>query len=127
MSGIAEVDMLIRKLVRAIFRSQEMLREYFTGFFPYMRETVRHFNLERLWDKIYADVISGDFEMDRLSLFLNQVYDEDKELFGSFLGYATKEILDRFHEPRESLAWFFEELKELGFSWDGRKSVAAYR
>jgi hypothetical protein len=123
LSGIPEVDLSIRKLVQAIFRSQGMMREYFTDLFPYMREAVRHFNLEGIWDKVYADVVTGDYELDRTSLFLNRLYTEDKELFASFLGYVTKEVLDKFREPKENLTWFFEELKELGFRWDGRKLV----
>lgn len=125
MSGVPEVDMRIRKLVQAIFRSQGMLREYFTDLFPYMRETVRHFNLEETWNSVYADDLTGDYELDRLSLFLNGLYGQDKELFASFLGYVTKELVNRFHEPKENLVWFFEELKELGFRWDGKKLVPA--
>ena len=121
MSGVPEVDMRIRKLVQAVFRSQGMLREYFTDLFPYMREAVRHFNLEKAWESVYADVLTGDYELDRLSLFLNQLYTEDKQLFASFLGYVTKELFDRFHEPEENLRWFLEELKELGFNWEGKK------
>ena len=123
MSGIPEVDMRIRKLVQAVFRSQGMLREYFTDLFPYMREALRHFNLEKAWETVYADVVMGDFELDRLSLFLNRLYVEDRQLFASFLGYVTKELFDRFHEPKENLTWFFEELKELGFRWDGKKKT----
>lgn len=115
--------MRIRKLVQAIFRSQGMLREFFTDLFPYMRETVRNFRLEGIWDKVYADVVTGDYELDRLSLFLNRLYTEDKELFASFLGYVTKQFLERFHEPEENLSWFFQELGDLGFSWDGKKLV----
>jgi hypothetical protein len=100
-----------------------MLREYFTDLFPYMRETVRHFNLEGIWDKVYADVVTGDYELDRLSLFLNRLYNEDKELFASFLGYVTIDVLEKFHEPKQNLTWFFEELKERGFSWSGKKMV----
>lgn len=125
MSGVPDVDMRIRKLVQSVFRSQGMLREYFTDLFPYMRDTVRHFNLEKAWDSVYADVLTGDYELDRLSLFLNRLYDEDKQLFAAFLGYVTKELVSRFHEPKENLKWFFEELKELGFSWDGKKLVAS--
>ena len=124
MSGIPEVDVGIRRLVQAIFRSQGMLREYFTDLFPYMREAVRKFNLEPVWDKVYADVVTGDYELDRLCLFLNRLYMEDKTLFASFLGYVTKEVLDRFHEPRENLNWFFQELKDLGFEWNGRTLTA---
>jgi hypothetical protein len=123
LSGVPEVDIRIRKLVQAIFRSQGMLREYFTDLFPYMREAVRHFNLEGIWNKVYGDVLTGDFELDRLSLFLNRLYKEDKELFALFLGYVTKDILEKFHEPQESLTWFFEELKGLGFKWEGKKMV----
>jgi len=123
MSGIPEDFLRIRKLVQAIFRSQGMLREYFTDLFPYMREAVRQFKLEGIWDKVYSEVITGDFELDRLSLFLNRLYQEDKELFASFLAHVTKEILDRFHEPMENLSWYFEELKELGFSWNGKRLV----
>jgi hypothetical protein len=123
LSGIPEVDMRIRKLVQAVFRSQGMLREYFTDLFPYMREAVRHFNLEKAWENVYADVLTGDYELDRLSLFLNRLYIEDKQLFASFLGYVTKELVDRFHEPKENLRWFLEELKELGFNWEGKKLV----
>lgn len=123
MSGIPEVDMRIRKLVQAVFRSQGMLREYFTDLFPYMREALRHFNLEKAWETVYADVVTGDFELDRLSLFLNRLYVEDRQLFASFLGYVTKELFDRFHEPKENLTWFFEELKELGLRWDGKKKT----
>lgn len=123
MSGIPEVDIGIRKLVQAVFRSQGMLREYFTDLFPYMREAVRHFNLEKAWESVYADVLTGDYELDRLSLFLNRLYIEDKQLFASFLGYVTKELFDRFHEPKENLRWFLEELKELGFNWEGKKLV----
>lgn len=115
--------MRIRKLVQAVFRSQGMLREYFTDLFPYMREAARHFNLEKAWESVYADVLTGDYELDRLSLFLNRLYIEDKQLFASFLGYVTKELFDRFHEPKENLRWFLEELKELGFNWEGKKLV----
>ena len=115
--------MRIRRLVQAIFRSQGMLREYFTDLFPYMREAVRHFNLEGIWIKVYADVVTGDYELDRLSLFLNHLYNEDKELFASFLGHVLKDVIKKFHEPVQSLSWFFEELKDLGFKWDGKKLV----
>ncbi len=125
MSGVPEVDLRIRRLVQAIFRSQGMLREYFTDLFPYMREAVRHFNIEGLWDKVYADVVMGDYELDRLALFLNRLYNDDKELFASFLGYVVKDVLERFHEPRGNLSRFFEELKTLGFGWDGKKMTAA--
>ena len=97
-----------------------MLREYFTDLFPYMREAVRKFNLEVVWDKVYADVVTGDYELDRLCLFLNRLYVEDKILFASFLGYIIKEVLDRFHEPKENLNWFFQELKDIGFEWNGK-------
>lgn len=100
-----------------------MLREYFTDLFPYVRDALRRFNLEGTWDKVYADVITADFELDRLALFLNRLYSEDSELFCSFLGYATKEILERFHEPKENLAPFLQELGELGYEWDGKKLV----
>lgn len=123
MSGVPSVDMRIEKLVHNVFRSQGTLREYFTDFFPYMRQAVRHFNLEGIWDKVYADVTTGDFEMDRLSLFLDRLYREDKELFASFLGYVTKDAFERFHEPKENLARFFQDLKELGYSWDGKRMV----
>ena len=123
MSGIPEVDMRIRRLVQAIFRSQGMLREYFTDLFPYMREAVRHFNLEGVWDRVYADVVTGDYELDRLSLFLNHLYKEDKEHFVSFLDYVLKDVIKKFHEPEQNLSWFFEELKELDFKWDGKKMV----
>jgi hypothetical protein len=102
-----------------------MLREYFTDLFPYMRETVRHFNLEKSWDTVYADVLTGDYEIDRLSLFLHRLYAEDKQLFATFLGYVTTQLFDKFHEPKENLAWFFEELRDLGFSWDGKKLVGS--
>jgi hypothetical protein len=72
---------------------------------------------------VYRDVVTGDFEMDRLSLFLDRLYKEDRELFASFLGYVTKDVLGKFHEPKENLARFFEDLKELGFNWDGKKLV----
>jgi hypothetical protein len=98
-----------------------MLREYFTDLFPYMRETVRRFNLEDAWNKVYKEVVTGDFELDRLSIFLDRLLREDKELFASFLGYVIGQLLNRFHEPRESLTWFFQELKELGLEWDGKK------
>jgi hypothetical protein len=123
LSGVPSVDLRIEKLVYNVFRSQGTLREYFTDFFPYMREAVRHFKLEGIWDKVYADVTTGDFEMDRLSLFLDRLYREDKEIFATFLGYVTTEVLQRFHEPKENLARFFEDLKELGFRWDGKKIV----
>ena len=100
-----------------------MLREYFTDLFPYMRQAVRKFNLEEVWDKVYEDVVSGDYELDRLCLFLNRLYVEDRELFASFLGYVTKEVLDRFHEPKENLNWFFQELKNAGFEWNGKRIV----
>jgi hypothetical protein len=89
-----------------------------------MREAVRHFNLEGIWDKVYADVTTGDFEMDRLSLFLDRLYREDRDLLASFLGYVTKDIVARFHEPKENLARFFEDLKELGLNWDGKKMIS---
>ena len=113
--------MRIRRTVQAIFRSQGMLREFFTDLFPYMREAVRKFNLEEAWSRVYQDVVTGDFELDRLSIFLDRLLNENKELFASFLGYVISQVLDRFHEPKENLAWFFQELKELGFEWDGKK------
>jgi hypothetical protein len=88
-----------------------MLRKYFTDLFPYMREAVRKFNLEGVWDKVYSDVVMGDYEMDRLALFLDRLYKEDRTLFVSFLSYVTKEVLDRFHEPKENLTWFIQEQK----------------
>ena len=124
MSGIPEVDMRIRRLVQAVFRSQGMLREYFTDLFPYMREAVRKFKLEDAWNTVYEDVVTGDFELDRLSVFLDRLLKENKELFASFLGYVIDQILNRFHEPKESLTWFFQELMELGFEWDGKKLVS---
>ena len=124
MSGIPEVDVRIRRIVQAVFRSQGMLREYFTDLFPYMRETVRKFNLEEAWNKVYQDVVTGDFELDRLSIFLDRLLKENRELFASFLGYVIGQVLNRFHEPKENLAWFFQELKELGFEWDGKKLVS---
>jgi hypothetical protein len=120
-SGIPEVDMRIRRLVQAVFRSQGMLREYFTDLFPYMREAVRKFNLEDAWNKVYEEVVTGDFELDRLSIFLDRLLKEDRELFVSFLGYVIGQVVVRFHEPKENLNWFFQELKELGFVWDGKK------
>lgn len=124
MSGIPEVDMRIRRLVQAVFRSQGMLREYFTDLFPYMRETVRQFNLEDQWNKVYSEVVTGDYELDRLSIFLDRLYKENRELFASFLSYVIGQVLNKFHEPKETLTWFFQELKELGFSWDGKKLVS---
>ena len=123
MSGVPPVDVRIEKLVHNVFRSQGTLREYFTDLFPYMREAVRHFNLEGIWDKVYADVTTGDFEMDRLSLFLDRLYREDRELFASFLSLVIKDAFERFHERKENLARLFEDLKELGFGWDGKKVV----
>ena len=123
MSGIPEVDIRIRTLVQAIFRSQGTLREYFTDLFPYMREAVRKFNLEDAWNRVYAEVITGDYELDRLSIFLDRLYKEDRGLFGSFLGHVIGEVLNKFHEPKENLTWFFQELRELGFTWDGKKLV----
>jgi len=120
-SGIPQVDVRIRTLVQAIFRSQGMLREYFTDLFPYMREAVRKFNLEDAWNKVYAEVVTGDFELDRLSIFLDRLYKDNKELYASFLGHVVNEVLNKFHEPKENLTWFFQELKELGFTWDGKK------
>jgi hypothetical protein len=127
LSGIPEVDMRIRRLVQAIFRSQGMLREYFTDLFPYMRETVRQFKLEEAWDKVYKEVVTGDYELDRLSLFLDRLYREDQDLFASFLDYVVRQVLNKFHEPKDNLAWFFQELKELGLGWDGRKLISLQR
>jgi len=124
LSGIPEVNINIRRLVQSMFRSQGMLREYFTDLFPYIREAVRKFNLEPMWVSVYADVLTGDYELDRLSLFLNHLYTEDKILFASFLSYVISDIIHRFHEPKQNLAWFFDELKEIGFKWDGKKLVA---
>lgn len=100
-----------------------MIREYFTDLFPYMREAVRHFNIEQLWDKVYADVVTGDYELDRLALFLDRLYKDDKQLFASFLGHVVKDVLEKFHEPRENLSRFFSELKELGYGWNDKKMV----
>lgn len=119
------MDVRIRRVVKAIFRSQGMLREYFTDLFPYMREAVRKFNLERVWDKVYSDVVMGDYELDRLVLFLDRLYREDRALFVSFLSYVTKEVLVRFHEPKENLTWFFEELRKIGFEWNGKQLVSS--
>jgi hypothetical protein len=124
LSGVPEVDRRIGILVHNVFRSQGILREYFTDLFPYMREAVRHFNLEGIWDRVYKDVVTGDFEMDRLSLFLDRLYREDKDLFASFLEYVTNDVLGKFHEPKENLARFFEDLKQLGFNWDGKRIVS---
>jgi len=121
LSGIPEVDMKIRRLVQAVFRSQGMLREYFTDLFPYMREAVRKFNLEEVWNLVYKEVVTGDYELDRLSIFLDRLLKENKELFATFLGFVIGEVLNRFHEPKGNLNWFFQELKDLGFEWDGKK------
>ena len=124
MSGIPEVDIKIRRLVQAVFRSQGMLREYFTDLFPYMREAVRKFNLEDSWNRVYEDVVTGDFELDRLCVFLDRLLKENQGLFASFLGYVIDQLLNRFHESKENLNWFFQELKDLGFEWDGKKLVS---
>ena len=124
LSGIPEVDIRIRRLVQAVFRSQGMLRQYFTDLFPYMREAVRKFGLEDSWNKVYQDVVTGDFELDRLSIFLDRLLKEDRELFASFLGYVIDQLLNRFHESKEGFTWFFQELKGLGFEWDGKRSVS---
>ena len=116
--------MRIRRLVQAIFRSQGMLRQYFTDLFPYMREAARKFNLEDAWNQVYKEVITGDYELDRLSIFLDRLFKENRQLFASFLGYVTGELLNRFHESKEGFAWFFQELKDLGFEWDGKKLVS---
>jgi len=123
LSGIPEVNINIRRLVQSMFRSQGMLREYFTDLFPYVREALHKFDLEPIWDKVYADVVMGDYELDRLSLFLNHLYTENKTLFASFLSYVIADIINRFHEPKQNLVWFFDELKELDFKWDGKKLV----
>jgi len=114
----------IRRLVQAIFRSQGMLRQYFTDLFPYMREAARKFNLEDAWNQVYKEVITGDYELDRLSVFLDRLFKENRQLFASFLGYVIGELLNRFHESKEGFAWFFQELKDLGFEWDGKKLVS---
>jgi len=98
-----------------------MLREYFTDLFPYMREAVPNFSLERIWDKVYADVITDDFELDRLALFLNRLYNEDKELFASFPRYVMKELVEKFHEPKENFSRVLQELGDLDFIWNGKK------
>jgi len=123
LSGIPEVDVKIRRLVQAIFRSQGMLREYFTDLFPYMREAVRKFNLEDSWNEVYKEVVTGDYEIDRLSIFLDRLLKRNRELFTTFLGYVIGEVLNRFHEHEENLNWFFQELKDLGFIWDRKKLV----
>jgi len=123
LSGLPEVNVGIQKLVRAIFRSQGMMREYFTDLFPYMREATRKFDLEKVWDKVYANVVTADYEMDRLSLFLNSLYEDDKNLFALFLTHVTKDVLERFHEPVESLNWYFQELKALGYVWKKKQLV----
>ena len=123
MSGIPEVDVKIRRLVQAIFRSQGMLREYFTDLFPYMREAVRKFNLEDSWNEVYKEVVTGDYEVDRLCIFLDRLLKRNRELFTTFLGYVIGEVLNRFHEHEENLNWFFQELKDLGFIWDRKKLV----
>jgi hypothetical protein len=117
LSGIPEVNIGIRKLVQAMFRSQGMLRQYFTDLFPYVREALRKFDLEKVWDAVYADVVTGDYELDRLALFLNRLYVEDRNTFASFMSYITLDIITRFHEPMQNMTWYFQELKELGFSW----------
>jgi len=124
LSGIPEVDVKIRRLVQAIFRSQGMMREYFTDLFPYMREAARKFNLEDSWNEVYKEVVTGDYEIDRLSIFLDRLLKRNRELFTTFLGYVIGEVLNRFHEPEENLNWFFQELKDLGFKWDRKKLVS---
>ena len=116
--------MKIRRLVQAIFRSQGMMREYFTDLFPYMREAARKFNLEDSWNEVYKEVVTGDYEIDRLSIFLDRLLKRNRELFTTFLGYVIGEVLNRFHEPEENLNWFFQELKDLGFKWDRKKLVS---
>ena len=100
-----------------------MLREYFTDLFPYVREALRKFDLEKIWDAVYADVVTGDYELDRLSLFLNRLYTEDRNSFASFMSYITLDIIKRFHEPVQNLTWYFQELRELGFNWAGDRLV----
>jgi len=101
-----------------------MLRQYFTDLFPYMREAVRKFNLEDQWNQVYKEVVTGDYELDRLSIFLDRLLKQNKGLFASFLGYVLGELFDRFHESKEGFVWFFQELKDLGFEWDGKKLVS---
>jgi len=101
-----------------------MLRQYFTDLFPYMREAARKFNLEEAWNQVYKEVVTGDYELDRLSIFLDRLLKENKQVFTNFLGYVIDEVLNRFHEPKENLNWFFQELKNLGFEWDGKRVVS---
>lgn len=123
MSGLPEIDLRIRKLVNAIFRNQGDLRRYFTDIFPYMRETVEKFGLEKIWKEAYKPIITGDFEMDRLGLFLDQLYSQNSTLFASFMEYAIRDIRDRFRLKDEEMSWMLTQLKELGFEWDGKKLI----
>lgn len=124
MSGVPSVDPKIRKLTNAIFRSQGAVREYFTDIFPHFRATVHHFNLEALWRDTYALVTTGDFEVDRVALFLDRLHSEDFELFTDFMEYTIRELKDRFHASPEELDWILLELRALGLEWDRSKLTA---
>ncbi len=121
MSGLPEIDVRIRKLVNAIFRNQGKLRSYFTDIFPYMRETVKKFGLEALWQEAYKPVMTADFEIDRLGLFLDRLYTENPTIFAPFMEYAIRDVRERFRLKDEDMSWMLTELKELGFEWDGKK------
>ncbi len=124
MSGLPTVDPKIRKLTNAIFRSQGIVREYFTDIFPHFRESLHNFNLDALWRDIYTAVISGDFEVDRVALFLDRLYSEDPALFTAFIEYAIKDLKDRLHASHDELEWLLLELKALGLEWNGKQLVS---
>ena len=124
MSGIPPVDPKIRKLANAIFRSQGPAREYFTDIFPHFRETLHHFNLDEQWRDIYALVLTGDFEADRVALFLDRLRKEDPALFTRFLDYVIRDLKDRLHASTEELEWMLLELKSFGLEWNGRQLVS---
>jgi hypothetical protein len=123
MSGVPSVDPKIRKLTNAIFRSQGAVREYFTDIFPHFRATVHQFNLEALWRDTYALVITGDFEVDRVALFLDRLHSEDFERFTEFMEYTIRELKGKFHASPEELEWILLELKSLGLEWNGTQLI----
>jgi hypothetical protein len=88
-----------------------------------MQGAVRHSDLDSIWDKVYANAATEDFEVDRLSPFLDRLYREDREFFASFLCLVTGDATRRFHEHKEKSALFFDDPRELSFDWNGKKLV----
>lgn len=118
MSVVEGIDKRVEELVLTLWES-DTLRMFFTDIYPYMGKATRKFGLEEMWLRAYEKALGGDFEKDRVILFLGWLLEEDRGQFQDFMEYAIGEA-HKFHPEKGEYDEFFDRLEALfGFRWDG--------